>query len=579
MKQTIFKRIFFIYAAVVLLAIIIIELYITRAMRTNAINSLFENLSAQAMLISRNIDFSGAQRQDALARQLRNITNARVTLIATDGRVIGDSDKDSSLMDNHADRPEIRQAAISGTGTSIRYSDTLQYEFLYAATSVVRDNKHEGFVRLSVPLKDIDSSIARLRLKIMAVVIIVLLFTGLISLRQMERIRRFTIEIQDFAASLARGELGKRLFIFRAGEFQEIAASLNLMSSELQRHILEYKEERNRLNVILKNIPDALLISDADGVIRFSSAASEEFFMGAQVVGRRFSEVLRNREFLVLISDVRRTREPGMAEFRLDYPNERHIVARVAPLSFREKEVSGFVAIFNDITRLRTLERIRKDFVANVSHELKTPISAIQGYAETLIEGGLEDKKNARKFIETIKANSERINAIVDDLMTISKIESGILSVKKRDVEFKEAADAVVSLLKGKADERGLALTVTIPPGLGKIRADWDRFIQILTNIVDNAIKFTEKGGVVLGMSEENGKTCVFVEDTGIGIPEKHIPRLGERFYRVDAGRSRTMGGTGLGLAIVKHLVNAHGWDMKIESMVGKGTKVKLFVA
>jgi two-component system phosphate regulon sensor histidine kinase PhoR len=225
---------------------------------------------------------------------------------------------------------------------------------------------------------------------------------------------------------------------------------------------------------------------------------------------------------------------------------------------------------------LKKLEQVRTDFVANISHEIKTPITAIQGFADTLLEGALNDKEHALKFIETIKTNSRRINNLVDDLMTISKIELGVDKVEKSPVVIDDVAEAVLSVLKDKAAQKNLFLKTSILPDLGAIAADRDRLIQIVTNLVENAIKFTETGGVTFGATDESGKVVLFVEDTGIGIPSKHLSRLGERFYRVDAGRSRNMGGTGLGLAIVKHLVKAHGWDMRIESTPGKGTKISI---
>ncbi len=221
---------------------------------------------------------------------------------------------------------------------------------------------------------------------------------------------------------------------------------------------------------------------------------------------------------------------------------------------------------------------MRKDFVANVSHEIKTPITAIKGFADTLLEGALDDKENAVKFLHTIKSNSERINSLVDDLMTISKIELGVIKVQKSVIDAEDVFENVLTILKGRADEKNLYLKTTIKPEFRKLSADKERLIQILTNLVDNAIKFTESGGVTIGIGEEDSKPFLFVEDTGIGITVKHLPRLGERFYRVDPARSRKMGGTGLGLAIVKHLVKAHGWNMQIESVSGKGTKVKIFL-
>jgi two-component system phosphate regulon sensor histidine kinase PhoR len=412
------------------------------------------------------------------------------------------------------------------------------------------------------------------------VVFSVLLVTALFSVWQVDRIRKLTGQIRDFSISIAHGEVGKKLFLGKAGEFDEIAESLNTMSSELHKSIIRTEEEKDRLAVILSSIPDALLISDAKGVIEISSAASRSFFGNIPPEGKQFIEIVRNSEFLSLLDNVRKDHKSGVAEFTIDHPEERYCVVSVSPLMYRgENMLSGFIAIFHDITRLKKLEQVRKDFVANISHEIKTPITAIQGFSETLLEGALDDKEHALKFIQTIKANSHRINSLVDDLMTISKIELGVAKIDKSPIVFDDAAEAVMTVLRDKAVQKNLSLKTSILPDLGTISADRDRLIQILTNLVDNAIKFTETGGVTFGVAEENGKIFLFVEDTGIGIPANHLPRLGERFYRVDAGRSRSMGGTGLGLAIVKHLIKAHGWDMRIESTPGKGTKVRIFVA
>ena len=579
MKRGIFRRIFILYTLILLLAIVVIELSITDTVRENYIKDLHSNLTVQARLISDSISFKTPSPLDDLCRQLKEITGVRVTIVALDGRVLGDSETDSTRMDNHAHRQEIQQAALDGTGMSVRFSDTLKYDFLYVAIKVARGAGPEGFIRLSMPLKDVDAAINLLRARIILVVTLILLATGVVSLWQIERIRRLTQQIRDFSKALARGEVGKKLFLERAGEFDEIAESLNTMSGELKNSIAAHEEERHRLSMVLRNIPDALFIIDANNMVRLSSLAARKLFGETALQERPFIEVVRNSEFLLLMEDVRKQRKTGVAELKLDSPLEQYCVVQVSPLFYNERELSGFVAIFHDITQLKKLELTRKDFVANISHELKTPITAITGFAETLLEGALDDREHAITFLRTIKTNSERINSLIDDLMTISKIELGVIKVEKSSVDLQEVVDHVLTLLRNKAAEKNLIIQAQILPTPRTVEADRDRLIQILTNLVDNAIKFTEKGGVKFGVAEENGTTYLFVEDTGIGIAQKHLPRLGERFYRVDPGRSRSMGGTGLGLAIVKHLVKAHGWDMQIDSTQGKGTKVRIFIA
>ena len=577
-KPSIFRRIFIIYAIIMILAVLITELFITTAVRERYVEGLQNNLAVQAGLISSTISFNTPSRLDDLCRKLKARTGSRVTLIALNGKVIGDSDNDSSLMDNHGHRQEIQQASLSGTGTAIRFSDTMKYNFLYVALKVERGAGPEGFIRLSIPLKDVDASINLLRFKILSIVFSVLLATGIFLLWQMEHIRKLTRQIRDFARSLARGEVGKKLFVSRAGEFDEIAESLNAMSEELKNSIVCHEEEQHRLSMILRNIPDALFIIDSKGMIMLSSVAARKLFGDIALQGKPFIEVVRSSDFLSLMETVRKEERAASAEITIDSPLEQHCVVQVSPLFYTERELSGFVAIFHDITQLKRLEQTRKDFVANISHEIKTPITAIQGFADTLLEGAIDDRDHAVKFLQTIKANSERINSLVDDLMTISKLELGVIKVEKSSVDIKDVVEHVLTVLGDKAASKNLAIKALVVPEPRTIEADRDRLIQILTNLVDNAIKFTETGSVTFGDANENGRIYLFVEDTGIGIPQKHLPRLGERFYRVDPGRSRNMGGTGLGLAIVKHLVKAHGWDIKIESTHGKGTKAKIFI-
>ncbi len=577
MKRRIFGRFFLLYALIILVTGLFSELSITAAVRSTYLNDLRKSLFSQAALISDIVSFDAPSSLDGFCRQFKEQTGYRVTVISLDGRVLGDSDKDSSTMENHRGRPEIKESLVNGSGMSMRHSDTLHDELLYVAIRVMRSGKPVGFIRLSMQLRTVDAAVNSLRIKIFGAVAAILLATGLFSIGQMERIRRLTRQIVTFSRSLAGGAVGNKLYLERAGEFDEIAESLNAMSVELQNSIAVNEEERKRLTVILRSIPDVLMILDSQGIVQLSSSASRSYFGDAPLRGKQVFEVIRNPLFLSLMDEARRNLTAGVGELRLDYPEERFFSARVSPLSYKASELSGFVVILHDITQLKRLEQTRKDFVANISHEIKTPITSIKGFADTLLEGALHDAEHAERFLTIIKSNSERINSLVDDLMTISKIELGVAKIEKAPVAVPDAVEQVMTLLQAKAAEKNLFLKKDIPDQELTVAADRDKLIQVLTNLVDNAIKFTEKGGIMISAGKDNGKPYIVVEDTGIGILEKHLPRLGERFYRVDTARSRKMGGTGLGLAIVKHIVKAHGWDMQIESVPEKGTKVKIF--
>ncbi len=576
MRRGLFRRIFFLYAVVIVLAVVFVEISITSAIRTSYLKTLRSSLTAQIGLVAKTISFNETNL-DNLCRGLKKDTNARVTIIASEGRVIGDSDTVSSAMDNHLHRTEIEQALLFETGMAIRYSDTMNHDFLYVAKKVSQ-GKQGGFIRLAVPLMEVDNAVNLLRMKIILTVVAVFLVMWIFSIWQTDHLRRLLRQITDFSRSLSRGKIDKRIFLHNAGEFNEISDNLTSMSVKLQSTLAESEEERNRLNVILRSVPDGLLIIDARGLITLSSASAREFFGDIAMTGLPFMEVVRNHEFSDVMDEVRRSLSPGTTEFRIDYPAEKCLSVRVSPLFYNGHELSGFLAVFHDITQIEKLEQIRKDFVANVSHELKTPITAIKGFADTLLEGALDDRENAVKFIRTIKSNSERINSLVDDLMTISKIELGVIRVEKSMIDIGEVFENIMEIFRERVLTKGLVLEVSRSPELLHISADRNRLLQILTNLLDNAIKHTETGSITLGMDKEDGKVFIYVEDTGIGVPAQYLPRLGERFFRVDPGRSRTMGGTGLGLAIVKHLVKAHGWQMEIESTQGKGTKIKIVI-
>jgi len=578
MKKGLFIRIFLLYAIVLAAAVVFVEIYVTRTLRESYIDHLKDSLLHQISLISDEIPLDRAGIDD-ICRKYRAETDARVTIIAEDGKVLGDSGTDSSVMENHAGRPEIQQAAFAGYGSSVRFSDTLKSSFLYVAKHIMRGNNTSGFVRLAVPLQQIEHAVNGLRMRIILVIGMVLLATWVFVVWQTEHLRRLLGQLAGFSRALAQGELGRRLFLKGGGEFDEIASDLNAMSVRLKEIMALNDEEKNRLNVILRSMPDAILIIDAKGVVLLSSSSAKKFFGEESLKGRQFVDVIRNPELADVVEEVRTGLRPRMTEFRIDHPTERFLAVRVSPLFYRQDELSGFVAVFHDITEREKLEQIRKDFIANVSHEIKTPVTAIKGFADTLLEGAIDDRENAEKFLRTIKSNSERINSLVDDLMMISRIELGVIRVEKAETEVSDVAEQIVATLRDKAEGKNLYLKTSIRPGLEIISADKKRLAQIFTNLVDNAIKFTESGGVTFGIDEEEGKPFLFVEDTGIGVASKHLPRLGERFYRVDPARSRKMGGTGLGLAIVKHLVRAHGWDMRITSAEGRGTKVRIFLS
>jgi two-component system, OmpR family, phosphate regulon sensor histidine kinase PhoR len=585
MKRFLFKRIAIPYVIIGSLLLIILELYISGAVKDNFIANLQDSLLKQARLIAGQIP-SPSSGLDNFCRQYKEKTGARITIIDSSGKVLGDSDEPSESMGNHADRPEIRDADIKDVGTSIRYSSTLRKNLFYLALAL--GDTEKIFLRLSLPLQDIEKALNVIRMRIIFSSLIVLCIAIIISLYQTRKITRSIEDITDYSKDIAAGNFRKRLFTKEKGELEELGRNISDMAEELHDRLAKSVEERQKIEAILRNMSDGLVLTDMKGRIVLSNTAIRDLFgIPSNIEGKTLTEALRRADLMEVVGHVSQGKEKISREIEIHGPQERYLMTTAAPFSIKG-ELSGVVFTFHDITRLRKLEEVRKDFVANVSHEIKTPITAIKGFAETLLDGALDDRENARKFLETIKNHSERLNSLVSDLLTLSRIELGDIQLERTLVSLDEIIDAVFATLQKKATTRGLTLNKELPPDCREISADRDRLIQILLNLTDNGIKFTEKGGVTIKVESEKLKVKseeeaeqqtalrISVEDTGVGIPKKHLARLGERFYRVDRARSRELGGTGLGLAIVKHLVIAHGWDMQIESIEGTGTKAHI---
>jgi two-component system phosphate regulon sensor histidine kinase PhoR len=587
MKHVLFRRIFLAYLITAPLLLLFLELYLSSSIKDNYIANLRSGLITQAGLIADQIPATAPTDLDDFCKRFKEKTGARITIIDDSGRVLGDSDEPSVTMENHSDRPEIKEAAISGVGTSIRRSKTLQKDLFYLAVLTNQDSR-ERFLRLSIPLHDVENAMNTIRIRIiissLAVSLVVIVF-GLIQVR---RITKSIEEITDFSKDVAAGDFRRRLLLTGKDELGELGENISNMARELHDRLTLSEEEKRRFEAILKNMSDGLILTDTKGkIILVNDALKNLFGIPHSIEGKTVMEALRKAELMEIIEEVAVSKERISRGIEITTPGDLYLLMTAAPFYSQDfgGDLSGIVLTFHDITRLKKLEEVRKDFVANVSHEIKTPITAIKGFAETLIEGALDDKEHAKKFLETIKNHSERLNSLVSDLLTLSGIELGDIQIAKQDVNIAEVIDAVFTTLGEKARSKGVYLKKQISAEISNMSADRDRLIQILLNLADNSIKFTEKGGITIGVKSEKLKVesegekdfvQLTVSDTGIGIPKKHLSRLGERFYRVDRARSRELGGTGLGLAIVKHLVKAHGWEMKIESEEAKGTAVHI---
>jgi two-component system phosphate regulon sensor histidine kinase PhoR len=600
MKRVLLKRIFFSYFILASILLIILGNYLSGVIRDNYISELRKNLTVQLQLIAEDIPLSFKDNLDDFCKNYKDKTGARITIIDSSGRVLGDSDEPSSLMDNHSNREEIIEAETNDIGSAIRFSKTINKNLFYLAMAITKDSQ-KRFLRMSVPLYDIEAAVRKIKIQILTASFVSLFIVFLIGLILTGRIVKTIEQITVFSKEVASGNFRKRLFPKGKDELGELTKNVSNMAQELKSRLEQSEEEKSMIEAILMNMSDGLMLTDSKGRILLSNAAIKNLFgIESSVEGKTVMEILRKAELMEVIDKVVETKETTSREIEVAYPKELYVMMTAAPYSVRG-ELSGVVLVCHDVTRLKQLEDVRKDFVANVSHEIKTPITAIKGFAETLLEGALDDRENAYKFLETIKNHSERLNSLVSDLLTLSRIELGDIKIEKETINLDTVIDSAFETLREKAQSKGLYLRKEISPGLHEIKADRNRLIQILLNLVDNGIKFTDMGGVtvkvqssrfgvrssekiVSELKTQHSELADFdyieicVEDTGVGIPKKHLSRLGERFYRVDKARSRELGGTGLGLAIVKHLVKAHGWEMEIESTPGKGTKVKIII-
>ena len=343
------------------------------------------------------------------------------------------------------------------------------------------------------------------------------------------------------------------------------------MAITLKSSFEKLEDERGQRESVLTSMGEGVIVIDQEGMVTLSNKKANELF-GGSLAGKPVSEVSRDPELLRLIEEGKDSWGAVSGEICISESHDSTFMINISPLT-RNLNVIGSVIVFHDITMLKKLEKMRRDFVANVSHELKTPLTSINGFSETLIEGAIDDRENALKFVNVIKRNTERLTRIVEDLLTLSNIEMGKVDFNIKSINITDPVDTVISTLRQKSDKIGVDIKIDLDESL-RVMADKDRLEQVLMNLIDNGIKFSEGGTIMLSAERKGEKIILSVRDSGVGIPAKDLSRIGERFYRADPARSRELGGTGLGLAIVKHLICSMGGDFLVESVEGEGTTV-----
>jgi two-component system, OmpR family, phosphate regulon sensor histidine kinase PhoR len=607
-----FWRLFGTFSTLSLLAIACLGWLVLQRVEAARLLQIEDSLHTDAILIEKLLGEVPLARQPQLFRELKGLPGSeeglRITLLNKQGVVLTDSAEDPAALDNHSDRPEVVAAWKSGTGTSIRYSHSLSQEMMYAA----RRTPNTGdvcIVRVSRPLASIASELNDLRQTVWSIAAATAVAVLVLAFVLARRITRPLRDLTAGAEQIAAGDYGHKVDAVRADEFGIVARAFNTMSERLAQQFRQVQEDRQQLRTVLSGMVEGVIAIDAEQRILFANDRAGELleFPTESAIGLKLWEVVRQRAFHDAVERARNSPEHNREEIDWNGPTVRSLAVYVGSLA--GPLPAGAILVLQDTTELRRLERLRQDFVANVSHELKTPLSVIKVCVETLLDGAIEDVEHRSSFLEQIEDQANRLHMLILDLLSLARIESGEEAFELTAVSLEAAvrdcverqgarAEAKQQVLQAcgpeqrvgsqesgvRSQESGVrsrelgvgtqesSQDVLLPPVVAW--ADEEAVAQILDNLVDNAVKYTPEGGQIqVRWYANDGQVCLEVEDSGIGIPERDLPRIFERFYRVDKARSREMGGTGLGLSIVKHLAQALQGSVTASSRLHHGTK------
>jgi two-component system, OmpR family, phosphate regulon sensor histidine kinase PhoR len=567
MKNTLFLKIFGGFCLIIAAAAAAILLFSFTAIRSAYLDDQAAHLGNLAEVIKPTIASSLKQggEPDALALVVEDVARKariRITVVDAAGAVLADSEGNPNRMESHQYRPEVFQSLQGQPARAVRRSSTVKADMLYMSFPLTEGGKILGALRLSRFMKDIDGLLAHLKRRIIGTALVVM---ALVFLAMLLFSRSISEPVREFVAAsrkVAGGDFEANVSLRHKGEFADFARSFNAMTSDLKSTFAICEERREELDSILASTQDGLLVIDRDDRIILINEKFRSVVADAAAEGRYYWEVIRGTRFTELVRRVKEGRTKASDEVVL---KDRAFLCGAAFLPSRER----VVVTIHDLSEIRDAERMKKDLVLNASHELRTPLTAIKGFVEALEERAQGEDKG---YLEIIGRNTDRMIGIVQDLMTLAEMEDGGGRLESSMVDMKALAGSVLSLFGAKAEAKGVHLELTAAAPLPRVRGDAFRLEQMLVNLVDNALKATEKGSVTLSLSVSGGDFLVEVRDTGIGIPEEHLPHVFERFYVVDKSRSRKQGGTGLGLSIVKHVVKAHGGRVGVSSRPGEGS-------
>jgi two-component system phosphate regulon sensor histidine kinase PhoR len=573
------------YLVVILLTVTAVTWYMARSMKDLYLAETAENLRARALLLEDRLsvaDFTPASGQvDSLCKKLGADSDTRFTVILPSGLVIADSDQDPATMENHATRPEIKAALAGKQGTSTRYSSTLLEVMMYVALPVTEDERVIGVVRAALPVTAIEKTFGQIYPKIIIGGLVIILLSGLLSYYLSRRVSDPLERMRQVAMYFSKGEFDKRLPSGDALEINELASAMNQMAGELDDKIKAVVNQRNELDAVLSSMVEGVLTFDTDErLIDVNFAGSKILGIDRDKArGRYVQEIIRHTELQRLVHTILQNQQQYEDEIEIEGDGTRVLQMHGNILRNDKGQSLGVLVVLNDITRLRHLERVRRDFVSNVSHELRTPITSIKGFVETLREGAINNPEQAQRFLDIVAKHSDRLNSIIEDLLALSRIqEAETFETELEPSNLRSIFQTSIQACEVKARAKNISIDMECDNGLkAMVKAPLLELAMI--NLLDNAIKYSGQGtGVHITCAINGGEIEIGVSDEGPGIDRKHLPRLFERFYRVDRSRSREVGGTGLGLSIVKHIVQAHRGRVDVESTVGKGSTFKIFL-
>lgn len=569
------------YLILSIVFVLVLWFFISSIIQNTYTDMTEDHLVENAQLISEVITLGGLDEDrdtlDEWTSHFNEEITLRYTIIARDGTVIADSESDIETMDNHINRPEIDAVLVKNqeVGESIRLSDTRDMSMMYVAIPVEADGELIGAVRTSVSTQSIDNAISAIWTTLSAILFIILLVSVISAALLSYNITKPINRVINVTKRLQNKDYSARINADYSGEIGNLNTSVNALAASLQAHVNEIEESEKQLNSILSNLVSGVVLIDDKGKVDLTNHATERFLSKhtSKIDGKEYTYVFGPLGIDHLIETVIEDNVKRHDEAHIYFPEERILDVHIAPYYSQGWQQRGAIIVLHDITDIRRLEKMRSEFVANVSHELKTPITSVKGFAETLLSGDVPDEATAKQFMQIIYDESERLNRLITDLLELSKIEKQAMPLKITEVNVNEIIENSTQTISKFARDKNITLHLPDDKNPVYVEADIDRLGQIVLNLVANAVNYTSDNGDIYIDAEERSSTVVLrVRDTGMGIPEEALDRLFERFYRVDKARSRHSGGTGLGLAIVKHLVESHDGKIYVKSVEGAGS-------